>query len=146
MGEYNPVRANGANPFTRTAGAQVTAGQIVMASANGAVTAGSAAGGAAVVGVAAHDAVNTDANSGLLTVWPLDGVEHRVACPGGAAAGDGITCGDAGIAVTAPHTGGPPTTFAAAAAAGKLIGICTVGCDADEEGDTGHVAQFIGRG
>jgi hypothetical protein len=147
MGDYNPVRANGAVPFTLKAGAaQVTGGQVVMASANGTVAPGSATGGAAACGVAAFDAVSTDANGGVLAVWPLDGVEHIVACPGGIAAGDGVKCGDAGIIVAAPPSGGPPTALATAAAAGTLIGICTVGCDADEEGDTGHTAQFIGRG
>lgn len=142
MTDYQPVRANGANPFTATADAEITAGQVVFFTANAQVSPTTTAGIAKAAGVAAFDAADTT----QVAVWPLDGVEHEVLCPGGAAAGDGIIAGDAGIIAKAAPSGGPPTDFANAAAAGQLIGICTTGCTADGPGDTGHKAQFIGRG
>jgi hypothetical protein len=136
MADYNPVRQNGRNPFTAKASGTVTGGRLVKSSGNGTVV-NADAGATAVVGVAAFSAVNTDANSGLVTVWPLTGVEHEISCPGGAAAGDGVTAGTAGIAVKATGAG-----LATAAAAGTLLGIVTTGAGAD----SAAVIRFIGRG
>jgi hypothetical protein len=142
MADYQPVRANGTNPYTAIADADIAAGQLLFPTANGNVSPTTTAGIAKACGVAAFDAKDTM----RVSVWPLDGVEHEVACPGGASAGDGIIGGDAGIIAKAAPTGGPPTDYANAAAAGQLIGICTVGCAADAGQNTGHKARFIGRG
>lgn len=133
MTDYNPVNACGKTPFTSTTSGTVTAGQIVMASGASTIAAATAAGGAASVGVAAHAA----ASGAKITVWPLTGVIHETSCPGGAAAGDGIVAGDAGIAVKA--TG---AALAAAAAAGTLLGIALTSPGAD----AAAVVRFIGRG
>jgi hypothetical protein len=136
MTDYNPVRTNGRNPFTSKASGTVTAGRLVKSSGNGTVI-NADANATGVVGVAAFTAVNTDANSGLVTIWPLTGVEHEISCPGGAAAGDGVVSGTAGIAVKATGAG-----LATAAAAGTLLGIVTTGAGAASD----SVVRFIGRG
>jgi hypothetical protein len=137
MSGYNPVRQNGRNPFTSKASATVTAGRFVMATGDGTCANATAAANTTVIGVAAYDAVNTDPNSGLVSVWPITGVEHEIPCPGGAAVGDGIVAGNAGIAVKA--TG---AALATAAAAGTLLGICTTACSAA----SGSLVRFLGRG
>lgn len=137
MADYNPVRQNGRNPFTSKASGTVTGGRFVVASGDGTCLRATAAANTKVIGVAAYDAVNTDPNAGLVAVWPITGVEHEISCPGGAAAGDGVTAGDAGIAVKA--TG---AAIATAAAAGTLLGMVTTGAGAAAD----SVIRFVGRG
>lgn len=72
MSDYLPVFLNGAVPFTMTASATITGGQVLYASGVGTVAPTAGANGAAV-GIAQNDA----ANGGLVTVWPLTGPVHR---------------------------------------------------------------------
>jgi hypothetical protein len=137
MADYSPVRQNGRNPFTKKASGTVTGGRLVMASGDGTVVNATALANTKVIGVAAYDAVNTDPNAGLVAVWPITGVEHEISCPGGAAAGDGVVAGDAGIAVKATGAG-----LATAAAAGTLLGLVTTGCSVN----SASVVRFLGRG
>lgn len=101
MADYTPIFAGGQLPFTATTSATVTGGQMVAVSATGTV-APAAAGSAAVVGVAAHDA----ASGAPLTVHPLVGVVHElVAGTGGVTAGDNVVVGAAANAVLPIDTG-----------------------------------------
>lgn len=130
MGDYAPLNPCGMTPFTSKAGGTITGGKTVMASGDGTVTQGTAAGKATIVGIAAHDA----ASGAQVTVWPIHGPVHRVTCPGGVNAGAGVAAGDAGVVVTA--------TIATEAAAGSLLGIAlkTVAADA------ASIATFKGKG
>lgn len=111
MADYTPVYDAGTEPFTMTASAAITGGQVLVWT--GASTVGpSGAASAVVAGVAAFDAPS----GGRVTVWPLDGAIHELTSTGAITAGGGIESGAAGVvqAVT--------TSIAAGAAAGTLIG------------------------
>lgn len=116
MADYSPVFAGGAVPWTATTSGAVTGGRVLAASATGTV-AHAAADSTVAVGVAAHDA----ASGALVTVWPLDGVVHRLSATGAITALAGVVTDAAGEVKTA--------TIATAAAAGTLIGtaLTTVG-------------------
>lgn len=126
MADYTPIHSGGAIPFTLTASATVTGGQLVSISGNFQV-APSGAASATCVGVAAHDA----ATGAKLTIWPLRNVTHEITSTGTIAAGDGIASGAAGVAATA--------VVATAAAAGTLLGI------AEAAATGGAVVRFLGR-
>lgn len=129
MADYAPVYANGAKPFTKTASAAVTGGQLVETTTASAVAPAGAA-STKVVGVAAHDA----ASGAKVTVWPLNNVEHEVTvvAAGTVTVGDGVVTGASGTAATA--------AAATAAAAGTLIGTATTTATAPNK------VRFIGRG
>lgn len=128
MADYSPVYTGGNKPFTKTASATITGGQVVAIS--GVSTVGpAAAGSTVVVGVAAHDAV-----SGVrVTIWPIVNCEHEVTvvAAGTITAGDGVITGASGTVATA--------TIATAAAAGTLIGVATTTATA------GNKVRFVGR-
>jgi hypothetical protein len=126
MADYTPVYADGVRPFTKTASAAVTGGQLVEVTTAGSV---GPAGAASVkcIGVAAHDA----AIGARVTVWPLPGVEHEVVHTAGGAVGDTITPAAAGAAAS--------TAAATAAAAGTDIGIATSTATA------GNKIRFVGK-
>lgn len=127
MADYTPVYVSGNNPFTLTASATITGGQILENT--GASTVGPAgAASVKVVGVAAHDA----ASGARVTVWPLANVLHEVTSTGTIAAGDGIAAGASGVAAT--------VAVATGAAAGTLLGI------AQTAATGGAKVRFVGRG
>lgn len=128
MSDYSPVYTGGVKPFTKTASAAITGGQVVAVSGVGSV-APAGAGSAVSVGVAAHDV----ASGGRVTVWPLVQCEHEVTvvAAGTITAGDGVITGAAGTVATA--------TIATAAAAGTLIGVATTSATA------GNKVRFVGR-
>ncbi|SFK92570.1 hypothetical protein SAMN05216275_14161 [Streptosporangium canum] len=109
MADYSPVYTGGAAPFTMTASATVTGGQVLFASGVGTVAPTAGANGA-YVGVAAHDA----ASGARVTVWPIPGVVHESVTPAGVTAGGALTSSTAG--------GVDSGTLATVAAAGTLIG------------------------
>ncbi len=127
MGDYSPVRSNGAVPFTSQASATITGGQLVTASGDNTVAPSTT--GDHSVGVAAHDA----ASGQKVTVWPISGVLHETRP-------QGTTTVAAGAPVIAGTTGYINTgTLATVAAAGTLLGICA-------KGGTGgtSLAQWLG--
>lgn len=126
MADYLPVYPGGYRPFTKSASAAITGGQLVEVTTAGAVGP-AAAGSAKVVGVAAFDA----GNGGRVSVWPLVNIEHEVTSTGTVAVGDGIAAGASGVAVTA--------VIGTAAAAGTLLGIATTVATG------GAKVRFIGR-
>ncbi|MFI7125988.1 capsid cement protein [Nonomuraea sp. NPDC050153] len=109
MADYTPVYYGGTEPFSMTASATITGGQVVIASGVGTVAPSAGASGA-FVGVAAHDA----ASGARVTVWPISGVVHETTTPAGVTAG----------AALASSTGGgvDSGTLGTLAAAGHLIG------------------------
>lgn len=109
MADYTPIHTGGAVPWTAVTAGAVTGGRVLIASATGVVT-HAAADATAVVGVAAHDA----ASGAQVTVWPLDGVVHRLEASGAITALAGVVTDAAGTVKTA--------VIATAAAAGTLIG------------------------
>jgi hypothetical protein len=125
--DYSPVNQADSSPYTKTAGATVTGGQLVYVTADNTVSPATANTQRAV-GVAAHDAPS----GGRVTVWPLPNLIHESVNnnAGTVAAGAAVTAGAA--------AGIDTTTLGAAAAAGTLIGICTKGAL------TGAKAQWIG--
>lgn len=114
MADYSPVYAGGVKPFTKTASATITGGQIVETTTTGAVGPAGAA-SLKCVGVAAHDA----ASGARVTVWPLANVEHEIVVVTAATVtvGDGVIAGTAGTVNT--------VAVATGAAAGTLIGRAT---------------------
>jgi hypothetical protein len=112
MSDYVPVYTGGTMPFTATAGATITGGQLVYVSATGLVVTPTAAARGDVVGVAASDA----ASGATLAVWPLVGPVHETVTPAGVTAGDALTSTSAGGVMTAA------TSLATAAAAGIFLG------------------------
>lgn len=119
MADYLPVYLNGVEPYTMTASATITGGQVVYASGVGTVAPTAGANGAAI-GVAQNDALN----GGLVTVWPLSGVVHETTSPAGVTAGAALTSSTAGgvdsgtlatIAAAGTHIGTALTTAAAGA-------------------------------
>ncbi len=126
MSDYSPVYSGGAKPFTMTASATITGGQVVYASGVGSVAPTAGANGA-YVGVAAADA----ANGARVTVWPIPGVIHESVSPAGVTAGNALTSSTAG--------GVDSGTLATIAAAGTLIGTALSTATA------GNKARWIGR-
>ena len=96
MADYSPVFSGGAVPFAATTAGAVTGGRVLAASATGVVT-HAAADSTVAVGVAAHDA----ASGAIVTVWPLDGVVHRLEASGAIAALAGVVTDAAGKVQTA---------------------------------------------
>lgn len=125
MADYLPVFLNGVEPYTMTASAAVTGGQVLHASGVGTVAPTAGANGA-VVGVAQNDAVS----GGLVTVWPLSGVVHETTTPAGVTAGaalasaasGGVDSGTLGTLAAAGHLIGTALTTAAAGAKTRWIG------------------------
>lgn len=124
MADYTPIYSGGRLPFTSTASAGITGGQLVAVSGTGTVGP-AAADSAAVVGVAAHDA----ATGAQVTVHPLVGVVHElVAGSGGITAGAGVKVGVTSGAVLALAAGtfdlrvGIALTTASAAAKVQVLG------------------------
>lgn len=119
MADYLPVFPNGMEPFTMTASATITGGQVVFASGVNTVAPTAGANGAAI-GVAAGDA----ANGARVAIWPLSGVVHETTTPAGVTAGAAVTSSTAGgvdsgtlgtVAAAGTHLGTALTTAAAAA-------------------------------
>lgn len=81
MADYLPVYA-GTPPFTSTASAAVTGGQVVEATTTGSVGPAGAA-STKVVGVAAHDA----GVGAKVTVHPIPGNVHETTTPAGVTVG-----------------------------------------------------------
>jgi hypothetical protein len=129
VADYSPVYSGGIAPFSKTASAAVTGGQVVVVSGVSQVGP-SGAGATQGVGLAAHDA----ASGARVTVWPLTNCEHEATASGTVTAGDGVVAVAAGAVATAP------TSLATAAAAGTLIGIATT------TATNGNKVRFIGRG
>lgn len=129
MPDYSPVYVNGNRPFTKTASAAITGGQVVETTTASNVGP-AAAGSLKSVGVAAHDA----ASGARVTVWPLANVEHEIVVVAAATVtvGDGVIAGTAGTVNTA--------AVATAAAAGTLIGIASTTATAPNK------VRFVGRG
>lgn len=128
MADYSPVYTGGVTPFTKSASAAITGGQVVAVSTAGNVAPTGAA-SATAVGVAAFDA----ASGARVSVWPLANCEHECTASGTIAVGDGVVAVAAGAVSTAP------TSLATAAAAGTLIGIAT------SAATNGNKVRFLGR-
>ncbi|MEV0584100.1 capsid cement protein [Nonomuraea sp. NPDC050310] len=109
MADYLPVFPNGMEPFTMTASAAVTGGQVVFASGVGTVAPTAGANGASI-GVAAGDA----GVGARVAIWPLSGVVHETTTPAGVTAGAAVTSSTAG--------GVDSSTLATVAAAGTHLG------------------------
>lgn len=129
MADYSPVYAGNVLPFTKTASAAITGGQVVETTTTGAVGPAGAA-STKVVGVAANDT----ASGARVTVWPLANVEHEIVVVAAATVtvGDGVITGAAGTVNT--------VVVATGAAAGTLIGTATTTATAPNK------VRFIGRG
>lgn len=126
MSDYAPVYENGSLPFTMTASATITGGQVLIMT--GVSTVGPASGAVGTfVGVAAHDAVNT----GRVSVWPLAGLVHETITTSGATAAGALSAGASGVV--------EPGTLATLAAAGTLIGTAVTTATA------GNKIRWIGR-
>jgi len=127
MPDYTPVNSSDSLPKTRTAGAAITGGQLLVPTGDG-VLSPCTANTQRATAVAAHDAPN----GGRVTVWPLPTIIHESVNnnAGTVAAGAPITAG----AAAGVDTG----ALGATAAAGTLIGICTRGAA------TGAKLQWIG--
>ncbi|MFI7468142.1 hypothetical protein [Nonomuraea sp. NPDC049646] len=126
MADYLPVYLNGVEPFTMTASAPITGGQVLYASGVGTVAPTAGANGAAI-GVAQNDA----SSGGLVTVWPISGVMHETTSPAGVTAGAALTSSTAG--------GVDSGTLATIAAAGTHIGTALTTAGA------GAKTRWIGR-
>lgn len=127
MADYTPVFTGGALPFTSTASATITGGQVLVVSGDG--TVGPAGGASGLVcGVAAHDAASTQ----KVTVWPLAGVVHETVTPTGCTAGNALASAAAGTV--------DPGTLGTLAAAGTLIGVALTTATA------GNKCQWAYRG
>jgi hypothetical protein len=111
MGDYAPAYAGGKQPYTSTASATITGGQVLANSGDSTVGPAGAA-STVVAGVAAHDAVS----GGKIAVWPLEGVVHQLVAANAITAGGGVQTAAAGQ--VDPVT----TSIAAGSAAGTLIG------------------------
>ena len=109
MADYSPVFANGVSPFTLTASATITGGQVLVASGAGTVAPSGGASGA-VVGIAANDA----ANGARVAIWPLVGPVHECTTPAGSTAGDALSSAASGGVATG--------VLGTLAAAGTLLG------------------------
>lgn len=112
MSDYTPVYEGGVEPFTVSASAAITGGQVLEWT--GASTVAPTGGiSAKVAGVAAYDV----ASGGRISVWPLEAVLHELTSSGAITAGGGIESAAAGAVAAAA------TSIAASAAAGTLIGV-----------------------
>ena len=109
MADYSPPYANGRRPFTATASAAITGGQLVETTTTGAVAPAGAL-SRKVAGVAAHDA----ASGARVAVWPIYGVVHELTHTAGGSAGDCIVAAASGAVGSA--------TQGTAAAAGYDLG------------------------
>lgn len=129
MSDYSPVYSGGAVPFTQTASATITGGQVLEVTATGTVGPATAA-TVKPVGVAAHDC----ASGAKVTVWPLANVVHEITVVAAATitAADGVITGTAGTVNT--------VVVATGAAAGTLIGTALTTATAPNK------VRFIGRG
>jgi hypothetical protein len=129
MADYSPVYAAGVFPFTKTASAAITGGQVVETTTTGAVGPAAAA-SLRCVGVAANDT----ASGGRVTVWPLANVEHEIVVVAAATVtvGDGVIAGTAGTVNT--------VAVGAGSAAGTIIGQATTTATAPNK------VRFVGRG
>lgn len=128
MGDYQPV--NDDQPFSLTASAAITGGQLVTAS--GALTAAPSVAGDHSIGVAASDTPS----GGRVTIWPLSGRVHEVLIKSGSVIAAGapiIASSVAGLVDTG--------TLATTAAAGTFLGICLRGGTGD---GTTVKARFMG--
>lgn len=124
MADYAPVYRNGSNPFTMTASATITGGQLLDSSGSGTVAPAGAA-SVKVVGVAAHDC----ASGSRITVWPTEGVVHETTNGNAGTINAGsvlISAASGNIDVVAAQTGtallGVALTTAATAAKIRWIG------------------------
>jgi len=127
MPDYTPVQRAKARPFTMTAGAAISGGQLLQATGDKAVSPCTANTQRAVA-VAAHDAPS----GGRVTCWELCNIIHE-------SVNNNAGTVAAGAAITAGASAGVDTnTLAVAAAAGTFIGICTKGAL------TGAKLQWIG--
>ncbi|GAA3027263.1 hypothetical protein [Streptosporangium longisporum] len=126
MADYLPVYLNGIDPFTMSASAPVTGGQVLYPSGVGTVAPTAGANGAAI-GIAQNDAPT----GGLVTVWPLSGVVHETVTPAGVTTGAAVTSSTAG--------GVDSGTLATVAAAGTHIGT------AISTAAAGNKVRWIGR-
>jgi hypothetical protein len=129
VADYTPVYTSGILPFTKTASAAITGGQVVETTTTGAVGP-AAAGSLKCVGVAANDT----ASGARVTVWPLANVEHEIVVVAAAT----VTVGDAVIAGTAGTVN--TAAVAVASAAGTLIGMASTTATAPNK------VRFVGRG
>lgn len=125
MSDYTPVSSDQA-AYTATAGAAITGGQLVTASADLAVSPSTT--NDRSIGVAAHDAPS----GGRVTVYVLPGMIHEVVVQGVLvlAAGNDVIAGTTGTIKAG--------TLATDAAAGTLLGICVKGATGPAK------ARFIG--
>jgi Uncharacterized conserved protein (DUF2190) len=126
MSDYNPVYTGGAQPFTLTASAAITGGQVV-ASSGVSTVAPAGATSTTVVGVAAQDA----ASGARVTVWPISNVIHETTAAGAVTASNTLSTGANGT-VSAGTAG-------TLAAAGQLLGVALT-----TAADTAKV-RWIGR-
>jgi hypothetical protein len=127
MSDYTPPYSSGTLPFTMTAAAAITGGQVCVSTGVG--TVGPAAGPSGVcVGVAAHDA----ATGTKVTLWQIPGVVHESLSTAAITSGASLSSGAAG-AVTSG-------TLGTLAAAGTLLGtaLSTVA-------GAGLVTRWLGR-
>ena len=127
MADYTPIYAGSITPFTATAGATITGGQLVFASADATTVQPTAGANGAVVGVAAFDA----ASGAKVSVWPLQNIVHESVTPAGVTAGAALTSSTSG--------GVDSGTLATIAAAGTLLGTALTTATA------GNKCRWIGR-
>lgn len=127
MADYTPVFTGDSLPYTSTASATITGGQVVVVSGTGTVGPAGAASGL-VCGVAAHDA----ATGQQVSVWPLPGMIHETVTPTGVTAGNALASAAAGTV--------DPGTLGTLAAAGTLIGVALTNATA------GNKCQWTYRG
>lgn len=134
MADYEPVNSAKNTPFTMTAGAAITGGQLLQVTADKTVSP-TTANTQRAIGVAAFDAPS----GGRVSVWPLTGIIHESINNNAATivAPQAVIAG-ASAGIDFPAGADEPTKRAAAAAAGTLIGVCTKGAA------TGAKAQWIG--
>lgn len=126
MSDYTPLQTVNQLPWTSTASAAITGGQLVEVTGTGSVGP-AAAGSQTVVGVAAHDA----GNGSRVTVHPLAGLVHElVAGSGGVTAGQAVKVGAAAGEVL-PLAGG---------AVGAQVGIALTAAAGDA------AVQVLGTG
>jgi hypothetical protein len=127
MPDYQPVNPTNTLPKTRTAGAAITGGQLLLPTADSVVSPVTANTQRAT-SVAAHDAPS----GGRVTVWPLPGVIHE-------SVNNNAGAVTAGAPITAGASAGVDTgLLGTVAAAGTLVGICTKGAA------SGAKLQWIG--
>jgi len=130
MADYTPVNQD--KPFTQTASATITGGQLLDSTGNG--TVGPSAGTLRPIGVAEHDAVS----GGRVTVWPMPGNVHELVIKNTVV----IAAGNPIIAASGSAGNVDTGTLATVAAAGTLIGICIQGGTGNAGGTV--KARFVG--